>query len=46
MVDLVTPSCIHRGAGTTTAIDGYDSGLLTLCVAGITEHSGLGRAFG
>lgn len=46
VVNLVTPSYIYRGAGTTTVIDGYDSSLLTLGVAGITEHSGLGRAFG
>lgn len=45
IVNLVTPSYIYRGASTTTVIDGYDSSLLILSVAGITEHSGLGCVF-
>jgi hypothetical protein len=46
VVVLVTLPRTHGGAGTTTVIKGYDSGLLTLGVARLAEHSGLQREFG
>lgn len=45
IVNLITPSYIYRGASITTVINRYDSSLLILSIARITEYSRLGHVF-